>query len=150
MKTRVLIDTNIILDAAMSERLGWGAATMLLDEVAYGRVEAYVASSSLKDVYYVLTKYSDEPTAREYIGAAMDAFTLVPVDEEVCRAAVKSNEPDFEDGIIRACAERENVSFIISRDEASFKASAIKRLSAQEYLDLFCKVEEVSLGDEEN
>lgn len=150
MKTRVLIDTNIILDAAMSERLGWGAATMLLDEVAYGRVDAYVASSSLKDVYCVLAKYSDEPTAREYIEAAMDAFTLVPVDEEVCRAAVKANEPDFEDGIIRACAERENVSFIISRDEAAFKASAIKRLSAQEYLDLFCKAEEVSLGDEEN
>lgn len=150
MKASVLIDTNIILDAAMCERDGWSAATLLLDEISYGKLEACVASTSLKDVYYILSKYGGEPFAREYTKAALDAFDLASVDEEICRIAVGSNEPDFEDGIIRACAEHKEVDFIISRDTEAFKASAIKRLSPQDYIDLFCEVEEISLHDGES
>lgn len=57
----------------------------------------------------------------------------------VCHAL--SDEPDFEDGIIRACAEAAGADFIISRDERAFARSPIKRLSAQEYIDLFVPTE---------
>lgn len=52
-----------------------------------------------------------------------------------------SDEPDFEDGIIRACAEAAGADFIISRDERAFARSPIKRMSAQEYIDLFVPTE---------
>ena len=140
-----MIDTNILLDACMSERPDWAFAVMLLDEVAFGRLEAYIASSSLKDAYFILTKYAGEPVAREFVVSALDAFTVVGVDEAICRMAANSNEPDFEDGIIRACAEQAGVDFIISRDEEAFLRSPIKRLSAREYADLFCDVVETSI-----
>lgn len=142
---KALLDTNILLDAAMPERPAHVAALLLLDEVAYGQLDGYVSALSLKDVYYVLAKYSTEPEARAYIKAAMDAFHIVSVDEAVCRISAESDEPDFEDGLIRACAESAEVDFVISRDKAAFQASRIKRLNAQEYVDLFCDVEEVQI-----
>ncbi|WP_165046264.1 PIN domain-containing protein [Adlercreutzia sp. ZJ138] len=144
MSRKLLVDTNILLDAAMGERPGWAAATMLIDEITYEDVHGYVCAGSLKDVYYVLTKYADEKAAREFIVALMDLFEVVAIDYALCHIAATSDEPDFEDGLIRACAESVPVDFIISRDEKAFKRSPIKRLSAQDYLDLFCEVDEVS------
>lgn len=145
MSRKLLIDTNILLDAAMGERPGWAAATLLMDELAYGDADGFVAGVSFKDVYYVLTKYAGEGPAREFVLAAMDLCEVSPVDGSTCRLAALSDEPDFEDGLIRACAESIPADYIISRDETAFARSAIKRLSAQEYVDLFCDVEEVEL-----
>lgn len=145
MRKKLFVDTNILLDAAMDERPGWAAATLLMDEFAYGEAVGYVAASSLKDVYYVLTKYADESASRKYIEAIMQLFELVPVDKTLCHLAIRSDEPDFEDAIIRACAESIPVDFIISRDVSAFKRSSIKSLSAQEYLDLFTNLEATAL-----
>ena len=145
MNRKALIDTNVLLDACMSERPEWAYAVMLLDEVAYGRLEAHVAATSLKDAYYILGKYADEATARQFVTSALDAFVVQEVNAAACRMAAQSNEPDFEDGVIRACAERAEVAFIISRDEEAFKKSHIKRLSAKEYVELFCPPEETEL-----
>jgi predicted nucleic acid-binding protein len=143
MTTKLLLDTNILLDAAMSERPDWAYAVMLLQEFAYGRAEGFIAATSLKDVYYVLTKYSNEKEARKYILDAMELLNVISVDAATCQLAARSNEPDFEDGIVRACAENAQVDIIISRDEAAFKKSKVRRLSAKEYVDLFCDVVEV-------
>ena len=145
MRVKALFDTNVLLDAAMCERPGWASAMLLLDEIAYESMDGLIAAASLKDLYYVLSKYRGEAAAREYVEAVIDAFTLIATDEAVCRSAAKSDEPDFEDGIIRACAESANVDFIISRDETAFRTSKVRRLSPQEYVDLFCDVEEVLL-----
>lgn len=147
MRKKLLVDTNILLDAAMKEREGWTAATLLMDEFAYEEATGYVSALSLKDVYYVLTKYADESSAREFVIAAMDLFEVVGIDAAVCRIAALSNEPDFEDGLIRACAESIPADFIISRDKTAFARSPIKSLSAQEYIDLFCDIEVIDLRD---
>ena len=49
--------------------------------------------------------------------------------------ALDSNEPDFEDGLVRACAELNDADFIISRDEKAFRKATIRRVTAKEYLD---------------
>lgn len=147
MSRKLLVDTNVLLDAAMSEREGWAAAVLLMDEFAYGEATGYVSALSLKDVYYVLTKYAGEQQAREFVRAIIDLFEIIAVDGVACRIAAFPDEPDLEDGLIRACAESVPVDFIISRDKAAFTRSSIKRLSAKEYLDLFCAVEETSLSE---
>lgn len=143
MSKKLLVDTNILLDAAMSERPGWAPAVILMDEFACEAAQGYVSALSLKDVYYVLTKYAGEQEARQFVIAVMDLLEVVAVDSALCRLASLSDEPDFEDGLVRACAESVPVDFIISRDESAFTRSPVKRLSAQQYIDLFCDVEEI-------
>lgn len=145
MKRKLLIDTNVLLDAAMAERPEHAQALLLLEEVGYNEAEGYLCPLSLKDTYYILTKYATEHDARAFIKAALDLFSVVKVDYALCRAAAFSNEPDFEDGIVRACAEAVPVDFIISRDEAAFSRSPLKRLSAAEYIDLFTGSEKIEL-----
>ena len=48
--------------------------------------------------------------------------------------ALASDEPDFEDGMVRACAEHEGATVIITRDKKAFTASAIPALPAAEFL----------------
>lgn len=147
MNRKLLLDTNILLDAAMEERPEWASASLLMDEFLYEGVTGYVSALSLKDIYYILTKYAGEVAARQYILALMDLFEVIPVDGALCRMAALSDEPDFEDGVVRACAEGVPVNFIISRDAGAFANSPIRCLSARKYLDLFCEVEEVELPE---
>lgn len=146
MSRKLFLDTNILLDAAIGGRPGWSAAILLIEELVHEDVVGYIAASSLKDVYYVLTEYVGETEAREFIASLEDLLEIVSVDDAICRIAIASDEPDYEDGVIRACAESDPVDFIISKDKDAFARSSIKRLSAQDYLDLFCPIEEVDLS----
>ncbi len=140
---KVFLDTNILLDVALAERPGWAAANLLLDEIAYGKIQGLISSHSLKDVYFIMTKYVGEAAAREYLRAMIEVFQVVAVDEGICRLALESDEPDFEDGIIRACAEAAHSDVIVSRDVRAFSRSTIRRMSAREYVDTFVEYAEV-------
>ena len=145
MNRKLLVDTNIFLDVAIDAREEHVPGLLLWDEFLYGEIEGYVAATSLKDVYYILGKYEGESRSRDFIEAILKIFRVVPVDALVCKTAIRSNEPDFEDGIVRECAESIPVDFIISRDKSAFGRSYIKCLTAQEYLDFFCDIEEIEL-----
>ena len=145
MPRSVLVDTNVLIDAAVPGRTSHAAAIMLEHEVAYGKLEAFVAATSLKDVYYLIRRETDEAFAREYVQCLMRLYATAAVDAAICEQAAFSDEPDFEDGIIRACAESLGVDYIISRDQAAFENSSIKRLSAQEYVEAFTDFEPVEL-----
>lgn len=52
------------------------------------------------------------------------------------RQSAESDESDFEGGLIRACAELNDVSFILTRDGAAFRRSRVRAVSAKEYLEI--------------
>ena len=135
--SRLLLDTNYLLDFVVKERPGSDEAARLFRLIVRGEHEGLVAATSLKDLYYLCRKgYSDEE-ARDWIRIFMQAFTVCPLDRAACWDALGSDEPDFEDGCMRAIAEREHVDFIITRDERAFARSPVKSYSAREFLDLF-------------
>ena len=51
--------------------------------------------------------------------------------------ALDSNEPDYEDGLIRGTAEALQVDAIISYDKKAFRSSFVPKLTAGEALSLF-------------
>lgn len=137
---RVFLDTNIILDAIDSSRkdspharqLFWYASDM-------GTSVSLIASiTSFKDAYYVLCKlYRDEARARESIAWVMEnAITPVDMRGAYGKKALQSDEPDFEDGLIRACVEAEAANCIITRDAEAFRGSRIPSMTAEAYLKL--------------
>ena len=70
--------------------------------MAYEEVVAYVCATSLKDLYYILSKAMGEKDARTYIKAVMDDFIICSVDYALCRQAADSDEPDFEEITLEA------------------------------------------------
>ena len=59
--------------------------------MAYEEVVAYVCATSLKDLYYILSKAMGEKDARTYIKAVMDDFIICSVDYALSRQAADSD-----------------------------------------------------------
>ena len=55
MSSKVLLDTNVMLDLALARPEGFDAAATIAEAVAYEEVVAYVCATSLKDLYYILS-----------------------------------------------------------------------------------------------
>lgn len=131
-----LLDTNILLDLLLEDRPESTAAAELVEFVAENRVRCCVGASSLKDVYYVARKYQPDEVVRTFIGACMDLFEVLPLDEATCRAALNSSEPDFEDGIVREGAESAGCDLIVTRDAAAFMHAHLRSVTATELVEL--------------
>ena len=134
--SRLLLDTNILLDAVMRERPQSAEARQVLDRCNGWGDMGLVAAVSLKDLYYVLGKCWGEPTAHECVEQLMGLVVVAPVGGEEADLALHAGEPDFEDGLVRACAELNDVDFIITRDAAAFRKSRVRSVSAAEYLEI--------------
>ena len=63
--------------------------------------------------------------------------SLKDLKASYAKAALDSDEPDFEDGLVRAAAETEAAFAIITRDAQAFKTSSVPAMSAARYLELF-------------
>ena len=135
---RLLLDTNILLDCVDPRRAFHGDALRLLAQCNGGGDIGLASSHSLKDVYYVMSKLYGEPSAREAVRALADLVVVGPVGVEETLMALDSNEPDFEDGLVRAFAELNEADFIVSRDQEAFRKSRVRKVSAAEYLDVVC------------
>jgi predicted nucleic acid-binding protein len=124
-----MLDTNVLLDFFETPRPEHATSLALVDALKANGATMCLAATSLKDVYYVLTRRSSEPAARRAVESLLATMEILPVDETCCHRAVTSTEPDFEDGIIRAAAELAQVDYLVSRDARAFVGSRVPRLS---------------------
>ncbi|WEV64525.1 PIN domain-containing protein [Bifidobacterium sp. ESL0732] len=135
MKNKIFIDTNFLLDIMITDRPNSGAAFSFFKSID-GHHEPHVAvcAGSLKDAYYISRHDLSETKRRNWIRRFTDAFEILPIDKAVCKIAVDSDEPDFEDGIIRACAERWRADCIVSRDAKAFLNASIPKIGTDEFI----------------
>lgn len=136
--SRYLFDTNVLLDFAIPSRPQHNAAVKLVSVLCDDERSAiFVFASSLKDVYYVFNRhYGDEPTARRLIGKMREVFEIAPLSAMVVDEALASDEPDFEDGLVRAAAEVVFCDYIVSRDVKAFRTSSCVRIDALQGLEM--------------
>lgn len=132
---RLLFDTNVLLDALVEGRPQSQEAWKILGRCNGGDM-GLATSGSLKDVYNVLARGGREAQAREVISLLMDLLVVAPVGAEECELALHEGEPDFEDGLVRACAELNDVDFILARDARAFRRSSVRAVTCAEYLEI--------------
>lgn len=95
-----------------------------------------VPAGSLKDAYYMLCrKYRDEAIVRERLRGFSAIVELGELTREVVDLAFSSDEPDFEDGIVRATAELGGAEAIITRDVRAFAHSVVPAMTAREFCE---------------
>ena len=136
MANKVVLDTNVILDLFISERQSHEAVTQLLSQITDGEYVLHVVSTSLKDVYYIISKYSNEAHARKCISAVFISMEVLAVDSRVVYEGFHGVEPDFEDGIIAACVDLNHMDYLVTRDAKAFKKCHAKTVSPAELLEI--------------
>ncbi len=135
-RRRVLFDTNILIDAVDAQRPHSHAACLALKHCNGGRDMGLVTPSSLNDTYYTVKKYMGEPWTRNAIRHLLELLVVIPFGPQECIISAESNEPDFEDGLIRAAAELNDIDFILTRDRKAFNYSHVRKLTCEEYLEI--------------
>lgn len=122
---KILVDTNIILDALASRKPFAGDAEKIFLLAAREEVEAYISASSITDIYYILKKYSSEDSSRQSIFRLCQIFKELSVSAAECIDALESGIPDYEDALQEACARGAHMDGILTRDETFLKYSAL-------------------------
>ena len=130
------LDTNVLIYWAYANFPQHKEVDAFIGKAIEADCSLYVLSSTLNEVYYALrTRYMTEPDARTALIAIADVFALVDLNENLVTASLGSDEPDYEDGLVRATAEALQVDAIVSYDRRAFKKSFIPKLTARQALE---------------
>lgn len=138
--TSLLFDANALIYWTHPDSIYHDEISCLIDEAFLNQGSVYALSSSLNEVYYILHRhYMEESEARESLRDIAETFDLVDLTGLFVFESIDSDEPDYEDGLIRVAAEELQVDAIISYDKAAFKSSFVPKMTAQEALESLFK-----------
>jgi predicted nucleic acid-binding protein len=135
---KLLIDTNIVLDALMT-REPWAApAQAVLLTVAEEKADGYITASSFTDLYYLLHKHmrDNEQTKQALLGL-LASINVLDVNGRDCEKAFELPMPDYEDALLAYCAKRHKMDYIVTRNPKHFDGSPVKPISPDELLKKF-------------
>ena len=137
---KLLFDTNALVDFSCPtyERPRHDAVATLVTQAFVHSITTYVSMGSLKDTYYLLRRMGrNHIEAQRAVGRLLMVFTPLDLCSHHARSALVSDEPDFEDGLIRAQAEELGVDAIVTDDRHAFATCEIPHLSAADCLKVF-------------
>jgi hypothetical protein len=117
----------------MLQRQPWfDQATDLWKARSASRLVAYLAASTLTDIFYIGRRIVGNEQALAGVDACLREFGIVAVTRDVLLAARTLAGPDFEDDIQIACAQAATLEFIVTRDVAGFAKSPIHAIAPSE------------------
>ena len=124
----VYLDTNFLIDALVDGKPQSEDAFQFLCAVGDNAIDGFVMFNQLVDFYYICRKAGVSDSARrKNVRLLLDVCTLFQPSEETLKATLDSDEPDFEDGLIRKATETVGTDFIVARDSKAFLKSAENR-----------------------
>jgi predicted nucleic acid-binding protein len=132
---RVILDTNIVIDAVAS-RLPFskGAEQIILLTARQSLVSAITASTA-SDIYYLVKKYlKDTAATTAELKKLFILVDIISVDRSDCLAAFNTGMTDYEDSLLAICAKKWNADFIITRNTKDFIASPVPAITPEEFL----------------
>ena len=132
--TRVLLDTNVLLDVLLTREPWVAQAAAILQANDDGKIDCYVTASTLTDVFYITRRLTDASRAKEAVQKCLQVFEISTVDRQSLEQALRLPGSDFEDNLQIICALRDNLDVIVTRDNAGFQGALISVLSPEDFL----------------
>ena len=124
---KVLLDTNVILDAMLG-RPPWNEAAeeIILQSACY-KIEAFMTASTVTDIYYIARKaLKDDVKTRLLMSSLLELVHVLAVNEEDCLLALQSQVRDFEDAVRDEVAARHRLDYIITRNIMDFEEGKVR------------------------
>ena len=150
MPQKLLLDTNVWLDAFLPSRTGHGIASELITQAQANDVSILFPVHALPDVFYlVFIQVKDEirqmmgvadervaaaarTTAWECVNAMREVATAVGADQTDVWLACKSEyvHNDVEDNLVLAAARRSKADCLVTSDKALFEHAPLACVAA--------------------
>jgi len=132
---KLLIDTNVILDALMVRKPWAASAQAVLLAVAEEKAEGCITASSFTDLYYILRKHlNDNEKTRQALFGLIAVVNVLDVTGTDCEKAFELPMSDYEDALLAYCGKRHKADRIVTRNLKHFNGSPVKIISPEELL----------------
>lgn len=133
--SKVLVDTNVWVDIVLKRPQffddSFGAVLACAEEGA----RMLVAATSVKDIFYWAAKSAGADAGYAALDMLFQSADVAAVDGPVCKQALGLEKPDYEDGMIAACALADSVDLILTRDADAFLSLGVPKRSPHDYLE---------------
>ncbi len=132
---KILIDTNVILDALINRTPYNSSAEKLFLLAAENKLTAAITANSITDIYYLLSKHlKNKDIAKQALVNLFSLFQILDVTANDCKKALILPIEDYEDALLVTCARRNKINSIITRNLKDFAESPIHAVSPDDFL----------------
>lgn len=132
---RILVDTNICIDAAIVRKPYVDTALKIINLSETGKVEVNISAHSFDTIYYVLRKEFSISKRYTLIAELRSVFGVAPVTAPIIDKALKLRWKDFEDAILYEVAIASDCDAIVTRNTSDFKKSKLPILTPLQFLE---------------
>jgi predicted nucleic acid-binding protein len=126
MSNRIYLDANILLDYVL-DRPEKESAAKILQLIKKGIIKAYISSSIIHILSYVLSKTFSVEKTKEVIISIIHDIELIDMPKEIVLQSLNSKMNDIEDALQYHVALYNKIDFFISNDK-KLKKEAIPAL----------------------
>lgn len=133
--TKVLFDTNIILDVALKRSPFFADALELFSLIDRKEIIGNVTATTITDIYYISRKEKGAADAVNFIKGLIDVVGVVGIDRDVIIEALGSGMKDFEDAVQESASQLNGIEIIITRNKEDFANARLKISTPREFLN---------------
>lgn len=132
---KVLVDTNIIIDALTGREPFREAAEQIFMLAANQIEDLYITASSVTDIYYLIRKHlHDSEQSKNAIAKLFELFYILDSTAEDCQEALLLDIKDYEDAVISSCASRNRMDYIVTRNIKDYKKSRVQAILPENFI----------------
>lgn len=137
---KILVDTNVIIDALTSREPWNESAEKIFLLGANHIVDLYITASSATDIYYLIRKHlHSAQTAKQVMGKLYSLINILEVTGTNCIEALASPIADYEDAVVERVVSRKNIDYIVTRNIKDYQNGSVKVILPDVFLELMVK-----------
>lgn len=132
---KVLVDTNVIVDALIGRQPYFEDADKIVKLCADKKVHGYLAAHSIPNLYYILRKYLSAEDRRDVLRQLCVIFMIEGIDSKKIVTAIENSKfTDFEDCLQDECAVSVGADYIVTRNIKDFLNAKVKAVLPEDFL----------------
>jgi len=133
--SKFLIDSDVLLDFFFDRKPQSTDSAKILALCEAKRVEGYITSVIMSNVYYLLRKTASHQKVISKLRQLLMIVDILRIDKEVILHAMNSKFKDFEDALQNyAAVNSQHVGLIITRNTKDYKNSEISVMTPENFL----------------
>lgn len=133
----ILIDSNIILDVVQEREPFTSNAKNILSQCITRRINGFVTTHSLCDIFYILRKDKTLAERLSLIGTLCKYVTVLSERQSDFEDIANNPETrDLEDSLQMVCAENYALDYIVTRNTKDFSASKIPAIEPDTFINI--------------
>ncbi len=139
---KVLVDTNVLIDALAGREPYFEYADAILRMSAENKIEGYMAAHSIPNMFYILRKDLSVDERKEVLLNLCDILSVEGIDSEKIMASLKNRSfTDFEDCLQEQCAVAIQADYIITRNIKDFANAKVKAVEPEMFINMMDQLE---------